>query len=148
MRVLISIPYTTAKLQISLKIVCKICCMVSDNDCDVAVCDIKGRGDFSPPSDFGCTLYIQNLCLHIPIRLYLLSFQFLCCLFLHTHGYGSGENKVIKHYMPQDKLKLYRLCHKGRLKTTKTTSFKQFDDLTKLKSRSHWLTNRQAGQKN
>ena len=47
MRVLISIPYTTAKLQISLKIVCKICCMVSDNDCDVAVCDIKGRGDFS-----------------------------------------------------------------------------------------------------
>ena len=148
MRVLISIPYTTAKLQISLKIVCKICCMVSDNDCDVAVCDIKGRGDFSPPSDFGCTLYIQNLCLHIPIRLYLLSFQFLCCLFLHTHGYGSGKNKVIKHYMTTDKLKLYRLCHQGRLKTTKTTSFKQFDDLTKLKSRSHWLTNRQAGQKN
>ena len=35
--------------------------MVSDSDCDVAVCDIKGRGDFSPPSDFGCTLYIQNL---------------------------------------------------------------------------------------
>ena len=136
--------------------------MVSDNDCDATVCDIKGRGDFSPPSDFGCTLYIQNLCLHIPIRLYLLSFQFLCCLlrlyllsfqflcclFLHTHGYGSGENKVIKHYMPKDKLKLYRLFHQGRLKTTKTTSFKQFDDLTKLKSRSHWLTNRQAGQKN
>jgi len=46
--------------------------MVSDNDCDVAVCDIKGRGDFSPPSDFGCTLYIQNLCLHIPTKLYFL----------------------------------------------------------------------------
>ena len=65
MRVLISILYTTDKLQISLKIVCKICCMVSDNDYDVAVCYIKGRGDFSPPSDFGCTLYIQNLCLQI-----------------------------------------------------------------------------------
>ena len=44
--------------------------MVSDNDCDVAVCDIKGRGDFSPPSDFVCTSYIQNLCLHIPILRY------------------------------------------------------------------------------
>ena len=54
--------------------------MVSDNDCDVAVCNIKGRGDFSPPSDFVCTLYIQNLCLHILIdgslKLIDVSFKF------------------------------------------------------------------------
>ena len=41
--------------------------MVSDNDCDVAVCDIKGRGDFPPPSDFVCTSYIQNLCLRVHV---------------------------------------------------------------------------------
>ena len=79
MRVLISILYTTDKLQISLKNVCKICCMVSDNDYDVAVCYIKGRGDFSPPSDFGCTLYIQNLCLHISISKY----HFMRCIRFH-----------------------------------------------------------------
>ena len=78
-RVLISILYTTTKLQISLKIVCKIYCMVSDNDCDVAVCDIKGRGDFSPPSDFVCTSYIQNLCLHISIPKY----HFMRCIRFH-----------------------------------------------------------------
>ena len=52
--------------------------MVSDNDCDVAVCDIKGRGDFSPPSDFVCTLYIQNLCLRIiSLRNYIFFFPCL-----------------------------------------------------------------------
>ena len=53
--------------------------MVSDNDCDVAVCDIKGRGDFSPPSDFVCTLYIQNPCLHISIPKY----HFMRCIRFH-----------------------------------------------------------------
>ena len=53
--------------------------MVSDNDCDVAVCDIKGRGDFSPPSDFVCTSYIQNLCLHISIPKY----RFVRCIRFH-----------------------------------------------------------------
>ena len=79
MRVLISILYTTDKLQISLKNVCKICCMVSDNDYDVAVCYIKGRWDFSPPSDFVCTSYIQNLCLHISIPKY----HFMRCIRFH-----------------------------------------------------------------
>ena len=59
-RVLISILYTTTKLQISLKIVCKIYCMVSDNDCDVAVCDIKGRGDFSHQAIL-CVLRIYKI---------------------------------------------------------------------------------------
>ena len=59
--------------------------MVSDNDCDVAVCDIKGRGDFSPPSDFVCTSYIQNLCLRISIPKY----HFMRCIGFHQKNFDT-----------------------------------------------------------
>ena len=79
--------------------------MVSDSTCDVAVCDIKGRGDFSPTSDFGCTSYIQNLCLHISILMIKKMVQFtktfntntLCVCTVCTVVYGRTVHKKIQY---------------------------------------------------
>ena len=48
--------------------------MVSDNDCDVAVCDIKGAWGFSPTKRF-CVYFVYTksmLAYHIPTKLYFL----------------------------------------------------------------------------
>ena len=50
--------------------------MVSDNDCDVAVCDIKGRGNFSHQAILD-VLCIYKIYACISLRNYIFFFPFL-----------------------------------------------------------------------
>ena len=66
--------------------------MVSDNDCDVAVCDIKGVGIFPHQAiwDVLC-IYKIYACISYPyetIFSFFLSSPILRCLFLRSYCYG------------------------------------------------------------